>query len=115
LRSSKTVAGSQTRFVWDLSGGLPLALKDGSTNHLSGPRGLPIERVDASGNATFFHHDHLGSTRLLTDTAGTTAATATYDAYGNQTASSGSIANPFGYAGQYTDAETGLQYLRARY
>ncbi|MFL6054268.1 MAG: RHS repeat-associated core domain-containing protein, partial [Actinoallomurus sp.] len=28
---------------------------------------------------------------------------------------SGTVSTPFGYAGQYTDAETGLQYLRARY
>jgi len=27
----------------------------------------------------------------------------------------GTLTNPFGYAGQYTDAETGLQYRRARY
>ncbi len=29
--------------------------------------------------------------------------------------STGSIANPFGYAGEYTDSETGFLYLRARY
>jgi RHS repeat-associated protein len=42
------------------------------------------------------------------------AATATYDPYGQQLSSTG-VANPLGYAGQYTDAESGLQYLRARY
>ncbi|HEU5002396.1 MAG TPA: RHS repeat-associated core domain-containing protein [Actinomycetota bacterium] len=31
------------------------------------------------------------------------------------TASTGSVSNPFGFAGQYTDAETGLVYLRSRY
>ena len=40
---------------------------------------------------------------------------ATYDAYGNVTASSGGTYNPFGYAGEYTDAESGFLYLRARY
>jgi RHS repeat-associated protein len=30
-------------------------------------------------------------------------------------ASTGSVANPFQYAGQYTDTESRLQYLRARY
>ncbi len=29
--------------------------------------------------------------------------------------STGSVANPFGYAGEYTDSETGFVYLRARY
>lgn len=41
--------------------------------------------------------------------------TATYDPYGALTAHSGTATTPFGFAGQYTDAESGLQYLRARY
>lgn len=44
-----------------------------------------------------------------------TLGTYSYDPYGNPTAATGSIPNPFGFAGQYTDAESGLQYLRARY
>jgi RHS repeat-associated protein len=42
-------------------------------------------------------------------------ATYTYGPYGARTAISGTVATPFGYAGQYTDAETGFVYLRARY
>jgi RHS repeat-associated protein len=39
-----------------------------------------------------------------------------YGAYGNRLASStGTTYNPFGYTGQYTDSESGLLYLRARY
>jgi RHS repeat-associated protein len=38
-----------------------------------------------------------------------------YDAYGNTTASTGSVANPLRYTGEYQDAESGLYYLRARY
>ncbi len=38
-----------------------------------------------------------------------------YDAYENLKSSTGSTSNPFQYAGQYTDSESGLQYLRARY
>jgi RHS repeat-associated protein len=41
--------------------------------------------------------------------------TFTYDAYGKPTASTGVVSTPFGFAGQYTDAETGFVYLRARY
>jgi len=40
--------------------------------------------------------------------------TATYDAYGQVLTQTGTL-TPCGYAGQYTDAESGLQYLRARY
>jgi RHS repeat-associated protein len=42
-------------------------------------------------------------------------ATYSYDAYGAVTGSTGTASTPFQYAGQYTDGESGLQYLRARY
>jgi RHS repeat-associated protein len=42
-------------------------------------------------------------------------ATYAYDAYGTTAASTGSVANPFRYAGEYQDAESDLYYLRARY
>jgi RHS repeat-associated protein len=63
----------------------------------------------------YFHQDQLGSTRLLTDADGNIAATYTYDAYGTTTAKTGSSVTPLQYAGQYTDAETGFHFMRARY
>ena len=62
----------------------------------------------------YLHHDQQGSTRLLTESTGKTEATFTYDAYGNLTGKSGTATSPLGYDGQYTDADTGLIYLRAR-
>ena len=56
----------------------------------------------------------MGSTRLLTNSTGATVGTATYDPYGRPTASTGRL-SPLGFAGEYTDAETGFSYLRARY
>ena len=41
--------------------------------------------------------------------------TYTYDAYGARTSSSETVGNPFGYAGEYRDNESGFAYLRARY
>ena len=38
-----------------------------------------------------------------------------YDAFGEKSNASTTDANPFRYAGQYFDAETGTYYLRARY
>jgi RHS repeat-associated protein len=51
---------------------------------------------------------------MLTDATGEPTAKFTYDAYGDLEASTGSQTTPFGYAGQYTLSESGLQYLRAR-
>ncbi|MGH2705204.1 MAG: hypothetical protein ACRDJ4_08940 [Actinomycetota bacterium] len=73
------MAGTTTPFVWDLSGGLPLLLKEGSMSHVYGPGGLPLERIDADGPVTYFHQDQLGSTRLLTDAAGAVAASYSFD------------------------------------
>jgi RHS repeat-associated protein len=115
LRLSKTVSGTTSSFVWDLAEGLPLPLVDGTTNYVYGPGGLPLEQVSSGTALYYYHHDQLGSTRVLTNSAGAPVATATYDSYGKLLASTGSAANPFGYAGQYADAESGFLYLRARY
>ncbi len=69
---------------------------------------------ESSDTPTRYHHDQLGSPRSLSSATGATAATATYGPYGNLTASTGRL-SPLGFAGEYTDAETGFQYLRARY
>jgi RHS repeat-associated protein len=89
--------------------------KDGTTKYVTGPGGLPIEQVSPGGTVLYYYQDQLGSTRGLLDAAGTTAATYTYDPNGNLKSSTGSVSDPFQYAGQYTDSESGLQYLRARY
>jgi len=85
-----------------------------TTSYLYGPGGLPVEQVTPAGTALFYHHDQLGSTRVLTDANGTLQGTYSYDPYGNVTSAAGAP-NPLRYAGQYTDPETGLVYLRARY
>jgi len=90
-------------------------VQDGSTRYITGPGGLPIEQVDGSSNVLYYYQDQLGSMRGLLDGSGNTQATYTFDPYGNVTSKTGSATTPFGYAGQYTDAESGLQNLRARY
>jgi RHS repeat-associated protein len=94
--------------------GIPLLLQDGSTSYVTGPDGLPLEQI--SGNKpSYYYQDQLGSTRGMLDSRGSTVATYTYDPYGNLKSSTGSITNPFQYAGEYTDAESGLQYLQSGY
>lgn len=114
LRISKTVNGTGEAFAWDIAEGLPLMIKDGGTSYVTGPGGLPLEQITGT-TVDYFHQDQLGSTRALTDSAGVTAASYTFDAYGNLTNTAPTLANPFQFAGQYSDAESGLYYLRARY
>lgn len=114
LRTSKTVSGVTTSETWDITGTVPTLLTDGSTAYVYGPDGLPLEQITTSGTL-YYHHDQLGSTRALTSSSGAVVASYSYDPYGNLTGSTGTASNPFRYAGQYTDAETGFEYLRNRY
>ncbi|WP_091314074.1 RHS repeat-associated core domain-containing protein [Amycolatopsis tolypomycina] len=111
LRTTKTAGGVTATFVWD-GGETPNVLSDGTNSYLYGPGGLPIEQIGAAAN--WFVHDQLGSTIGLLDGAGTVAGHASYTPYGVAT-TSGSAHTPLLYTGQYTDAESGLIYLRARY
>lgn len=115
LRTSKSNGTSSNSFTWDQTGSLPLVLGDGTNSYIYGPTGLPIEQIGSNGTPSYLHHDQLASTRLMTNQSGGVAAGFTYNPYGSLVATSGSSNTPLGYAGQYTDSESGLQYDRARY
>jgi RHS repeat-associated protein len=114
LRASQTVSGTTSYLTWDASASLPTILSDGQNSYLYGPEGLPFEEVSSEETPTYLHHDQLGSTRLLTNSSGEAVGTFTYGAYGALSASTGTQTTPLGFAGQYTDAQSGLIYMRAR-
>jgi RHS repeat-associated protein len=68
-----------------------------------------------SSATSYYNADGLGSVTSLTNSSGAASQTYTYDSYGNVTATSGSLTNPFQYSGREFDSETGLYYYRARY
>jgi RHS repeat-associated protein len=67
------------------------------------------------GVTSFYNADALGSVTSLSNSAGAVAQTYTFDSFGKQTASSGSLTNPFRYTAREFDTETGLYFYRARY
>jgi RHS repeat-associated protein len=67
------------------------------------------------GTTSYYNADGLGTITSLSNGAGSLAQTYTFDSFGKQTASSGSLTNPFQYAGRELDSETALYYMRARY
>jgi RHS repeat-associated protein len=115
LLASKTRGMTTNHLIWDTSEGLPLLLDDGQNSYIYGPGGLPVEQISSEEKPTYLHHDQLGSTRLLTNASGEASATFSYGPYGALGGKTGVATTPLGFAGQYTDPETGLQYLRARF
>ncbi|MEV4517069.1 RHS repeat-associated core domain-containing protein [Dactylosporangium sp. NPDC049525] len=113
-RTSVTRRGDVANLTWDRSASTPVLLGDGTDTYVYGPDGVPVEQLDADGNASFLHTDGQGSVRLLTDKDGTVTGRRDYDAFGRTLNATGTVP-ALGYRGQYTDKETGFQYLQARY
>jgi RHS repeat-associated protein len=81
-------------------------------------QGLNIDEPLAmlrSGVTSYYQADALGSVTSLSKAAGSLVQSYTFDSFGKQTASSGSVANPFQYTARAFDPETSLYYYRARY
>ena len=81
-------------------------------------QGLNIDEPLAmlrSSTTSYYQADGLGSITSLSSGTGALSQTYTFDSFGKQTASSGSLTNPFHYTAREFDVETGLYYYRARY
>ncbi len=68
-----------------------------------------------SAATSYYDADGVGSITSLSNAAGALAQTYTFDSFGNLTASTGSLVNPFRYTAREFDSETNLQFSRARY
>jgi RHS repeat-associated protein len=116
LRMSKTVGRTTTQETWALgaSSVAPQLLVEGALDYLYAPDGLPLEQINGS-TVVYYVHDQLGSTRLIVNSTGGISSSYTYSAYGTLVGSTGSVSNPLGFAGAYTDTESGSLYLEHRY
>jgi RHS repeat-associated protein len=114
LRMSKTVSGTTTDFAWNTTGSVPLLIAAGTTYYLYGPGGQPIEQLTGT-SPSYLLADQSGSTRLITSPTGAVTGTYTYSPYGTVTKHTGTATTALQYDGQYTDPESGYQYLQARY
>jgi RHS repeat-associated protein len=90
-----TTSGTTTYFIRDTTGGV-IGEHVGSTSY-------------------YYLHDNEGSVVAIISASGAVQNRDAYDPYGNITSSSGTLANPFGYAGGYTDSTTGLVKFGTRY
>ena len=117
LRKSKTVNGQTTNYSWDDAGNL---VRESDINGNT----LASYYYDAGGNLvgmrknnqTYIYHNNLrGDIVSITDYNGNIQAQYHYDPWGTQISNSGTLTQPFRYAGYYYDDETGLYYLKNRY
>jgi len=116
-RIEKIGNGVTRRYVYD---GEDILLEYDGTNTLQAryTHGPGIDEpiaVTKSGSTFFYHADGLGTVTDLTDSAGATAKSYSYDAYGNIVDQTGTLEQPYTYTGREFDSETGLYYYRARY
>jgi RHS repeat-associated protein len=68
-----------------------------------------------SSTTSYYQADGLGSVTSLSNAAGVLPQTYSYDSFGKQLSSTGSLTNPFQYTAREFDSETSLYYYRARY
>jgi RHS repeat-associated protein len=135
--SGKTTVGSGVSFKYDpfgrriyksSSAGTSVYAYDGDnlieeTNAAGAvvARYAQTQRIDEplatlrSSTTSYYEADGLGSVTSLSSAAGALGQTYTFDSFGNLTASSGSLTNPFRYTGREFDTETNLYFGRHRY
>ena len=111
MRKSKTVNGETTQFWWNGSNMILEAKADGTKNEYV----YGVDGILSQNDAYYVKNGH-GDVVNLIGRSGQDLIEESYhyDAFGNQKRASAN-ANPFRYAGEYFDEETGNIYLRARY
>jgi RHS repeat-associated protein len=97
-----------------MAGGLTQVLSDGMNTYLYG-----VDRINQQHNSLteYYLADALGSVRQLTDSTGEVVLARAYDPYGSLVENNAyaGVTTAYGYTGEYTDAASGMVYLRARY
>jgi RHS repeat-associated protein len=113
-RSTKTVAGVTTTFVYNGRAFLEERSSTGSTKrYIYGP-GIDRPFALVSGGAVSYDAaDHLGSIVRRTDATGEPILSRDYDPWG--TPLEGASVAGYAFTGREWDPETGLYYYRARY
>ena len=130
MRSTKTVNGEKTRYVYD-NGNIIGEIFGDTINEYA--RGTEIIGMwNNKGDRYYYEQNSHGDVLAIADEFGEIKKSYTYDAYGKEQlfsitpqgentlalvwkAETERIYNPFRYCGEYADSETGMIYLRNRY
>ncbi|MCU7935407.1 MAG: tandem-95 repeat protein [Candidatus Thiodiazotropha sp. (ex Dulcina madagascariensis)] len=118
IRSSLSVDGIVTKHLVDKNRDYAQVIEERDATDtllVTYTHGDDLISQDRSGSASYYHYDGLGSTRMLTDSSGTTNNSYTYDAFGLMDHSVENTANEYLFAGEQFDKNLSQYYLRARY
>ncbi len=114
LLVARSLNSALATFVWDLAAGLPVIISDSTAVYLHTFDGKFLaERRD--GMWAYPLADSLGNVRQWSTEAGRVVGYVEYDPFGMQSRWAGTVSSPYGYTGEYHDAESAFIYLRARY
>ncbi|SDG03376.1 RHS repeat-associated core domain-containing protein [Fontibacillus panacisegetis] len=86
-----------------------------TANYVWGPDRLLAKREASTNKKYYYLYNGHGDVVQIIDENGNTVNNYQYDEWGNILQQQEGIENPFKYAGEIQDEETGLYYLRARY
>jgi RHS repeat-associated protein len=129
--TSVTQGGATTSFAYDAAGARVKKVTAAGTTRYYGPLvelkpdgtwvkyvavgKLLVARNESTGKY-YYHQDHLGSVRLITNAAQSVVNRYDYAAFGALAGTpTEGLGNALGYQGHRRDAETGLVYMNARY
>jgi RHS repeat-associated protein len=113
-RRSKTTSQGTTNYDWDASGALIRESTPAGVNCYYYVAGK-LTALKTNGNMYITHDNLRGDIESITDASKTIVAQYHFDPWGDQISYSGTLTQPFRYAGYYYDSETGLYYLKSRY
>jgi RHS repeat-associated protein len=116
-RVSKNAGGISTEYVY--FGGNAIAERNPSAGNWTDYiffNGKRVARRDPSGAVHYYLSDHLGSTTMVVNAAGTIENESDYYPWGGELKiSAADSGNHYKFTGKERDAETGLDYFGARY
>jgi len=114
LRLSKTVNGVQTMHIWD---GMFIVLEMNGAGQMVNRflRGLGGRLLSSYFHGWYVHNARGDVVQLVGDAGGVVLRTYRYTAFGVELSPVEGDTNPWRFAGEYFDRETGRIYLRARF
>ena len=111
LRKTKTTALAISNYIWDGSN----MICEYANSAASGKVYIYGQTLISQGNSWYYLYNARGDVVKYITANGAVLKSYDYDAFGEEADPSTTDTNPFRYAGQYFDDETGTYYLRARY